>query len=231
MSDKRFAVAIDGPAGAGKSTIAKAVAARCGFVYVDTGAIYRTVGLAVRRAGADPHDAAAVAPLLPGLEIRFDYSPDGSQRMYLNGEDVSGAIRSPEMSMYASAVSALPAVRAFLLDMQREAARVHSVVMDGRDIGTVVLPRADLKVFLTASREARARRRLAELAAKGDGSTFEQVAADMAKRDHDDASRAAAPLRAAEDAVTVDTSCMTLEESIAAVYDLVRQRMGEKSGS
>ncbi len=231
MSDKRFAVAIDGPAGAGKSTIAKAVAARCGFVYVDTGAIYRTVGLAVRRAGADPHDAAAVAPLLPGLEIRFDYSPDGSQRMYLNGEDVSGAIRSPEMSMYASAVSALPAVRAFLLDMQREAAKVHSVVMDGRDIGTVVLPRADLKVFLTASREARARRRLAELAAKGDGSTFEQVAADMAKRDHDDASRAAAPLRAAEDAVTVDTSCMTLEESIAAVYDLVRQRMGEKSGS
>lgn len=231
MSDKRFAVAIDGPAGAGKSTIAKAVAARCGFVYVDTGAIYRTVGLAVRRAGADPHDAAAVAPLLPGLEIRFDYSPDGSQRMYLNGEDVSGAIRSPEMSMYASAVSALPAVRAFLLDMQREAAKVHSVVMDGRDIGTVVLPQADLKVFLTASREARARRRLAELAAKGDGSTFEQVAADMAKRDHDDASRAAAPLRAAEDAVTVDTSCMTLEESIAAVYDLVRQRMGEKSGS
>ena len=229
MTDNVFSVAIDGPSGAGKSTIAKAVAARCGFVYVDTGAIYRTVGLAVRRAGRDPHDAAAVAPLLPALDISFDYGPDGSQRMFLGGEDVSAAIRTPEMSMYASAVSALPVVRGFLLDMQRQTARRQSVVMDGRDIGTVVLPDADLKIFLTASPEARARRRLAELAAKGDDSTYEQVAADMARRDHDDASRAAAPLRAAEDAVTLDTSDMTLEQSIGAVYDLVRRRMAERT--
>ena len=221
MAERVCAVAIDGPSGAGKSTIAKAVAARCGFVYVDTGAIYRTVGLAVRRAGEDPHDAGAVAALLPGLDIRFDYAPDGTQRMFLNGEDVSGDIRTPEMSMYASAVSAIPAVRAFLLEMQRSIARSRSAVMDGRDIGTVVLPDAGLKIFLTASPEARAVRRLRELRAKGDPSTLEEVAADMARRDHDDASRAAAPLRAAEDAVLVDTSDMTLDESIQAVYELV----------
>ncbi len=230
LSERVFSVAIDGPAGAGKSTIAKAVAARCGFVYVDTGAIYRTVGLAVRREERDPHDPGAVAALLPGLDISFDYGADGAQRMHLNGEDVSAAIRTPEMSMYASAVSALPQVRAFLLEMQRDMARRQSVVMDGRDIGTVVLPRADLKIFLTASLQARARRRLAELAAKGDRSTYDEVAADMARRDHDDASRAAAPLRAAEDAVTVDTSDMTLEESIGAVYNLVRRRMAERDG-
>ena len=221
MAERVCAVAIDGPSGAGKSTIAKAVAARCGFVYVDTGAIYRTVGLAVRRAGEDPHDAGAVAALLPGLDIRFDYAPDGTQRMFLNGEDVSGDIRTPEMSMYASAVSAIPAVRAFLLEMQRSIARSRSAVMDGRDIGTVVLPDAGLKIFLTASPEARAVRRLRELRAKGDPSTLEEVAADMARRDHDDARRAAAPLRAAEDAVLVDTSDMTLDESIQAVYELV----------
>ena len=221
MAERVCAVAIDGPSGAGKSTIAKAVAARCGFVYVDTGAIYRTVGLAVRRAGEDPHDAGAVAALLPGLDIRFDYAPDGTQRMFLNGEDVSGDIRTPEMSMYASAVSAIPAVRAFLLEMQRSIARSRSAVMDGRDIGTVVLPDAGLKIFLTASPEARAVRRLRELRAKGDPSTLEEVTADMARRDHDDASRAAAPLRAAEDAVLVDTSDMTLDESIQAVYELV----------
>ena len=228
MTERVFSVAIDGPAGAGKSTIAKAVAARCGFLYVDTGAIYRTVGLAVRRAGRDPHDPAAVAPLLPALAISFDYGANGAQRMHLNGEDVSAAIRTPEMSMYASAVSALPQVRAFLLDMQRDTARRQSVVMDGRDIGTVVLPQADLKIFLTASPEARARRRLAELNAKGDKSTLDEVAADMARRDHDDATRAAAPLRAAEDAVTVDTSDMTLEESIETVCRLVRERMVER---
>ncbi len=221
MAERVCAVAIDGPSGAGKSTIAKAVAARCGFVYVDTGAIYRTVGLAVRRAGEDPHDAGAVAALLPGLDIRFDYAPNGTQRMFLNGEDVSGDIRTPEMSMYASAVSAIPAVRAFLLEMQRAIARSRSAVMDGRDIGTVVLPDAGLKIFLTASPEARAVRRLRELQAKGDPSTLAEVAADMARRDHDDASRAAAPLRAAEDAVRVDTSELTLDESIQAVYELV----------
>ena len=226
MSEKYCAVAIDGPSGAGKSTIAKAVAARCGFVYVDTGAIYRTVGLAVRRAEADPRDPQAVAALLPGLDIRFSYGPDGTQRMQLNGEDVSEAIRTPEGSMYASAVAALPVVRAFLLDMQRDMAAKGSVVMDGRDIGTVVLPEAGLKIFLTASLEARAKRRLAELAAKGDPSTLEQVLADMARRDQQDSSRAAAPLKAAEDAVLVDTSHMTLEQSIERVCSLVRERYG-----
>lgn len=225
MSKSVFSVAIDGPSGAGKSTVAKAAAARCGFIYVDTGAIYRTVGLAARRADIDPHSAAAVETLLPGLSIRFDYGPDGTQRMYLNGEDVSTAIRTPEISMYASAVSAIPAVRAYLLDMQRDTAKTSSVVMDGRDIGTVVLPDADLKIFLTASAEARARRRLAELAAKGDPSTFEEVLADMIKRDEQDSTRAAAPLKAAEDAVLMDTSDMTLDESIGHVCALVRERM------
>ena len=225
MAEKYCAVAIDGPSGAGKSTIARAAAARCGFIYVDTGAIYRTVGLAVRRADADPHDEAAVAALLTGLDIGFDYGPDGQQRMKLNGEDVSEAIRTPEGSMYASAVAALPAVRAFLLDMQRDMARRHSVVMDGRDIGTVVLPEADLKIFLTASLRARAGRRLAELAAKGDPSTMEQVQQDMAKRDEQDESRAAAPLKAAADAVLLDTSDLTLEQSINAVCRLVEARL------
>ncbi len=224
MAERLFSVAIDGPSGAGKSTIAKAAAARFGFIYVDTGAIYRTVGLAARRADADPHSEAAVAALLPGLDIRFDYGPDGTQRMYLNGEDVSAAIRTPEASMYASAVSAIPAVRAFLLDMQRDMARTHSVVMDGRDIGTVVLPGADLKIFLTASLQARAKRRLAELAAKGDPSTLEEVTADMARRDEQDSNRAAAPLKAAPDAVLLDTSELTLNESIDAVCALVEGR-------
>ena len=225
MSEKIFSVAIDGPSGAGKSSVAKAAAARCGFIYVDTGAIYRTVGLAARQAGADPHDGAAVEALLPALAIRLDYGPDGTQRMFLNGEDVSAAIRTPEISMYASAVSAHPAVRAYLLDMQRDMARTHSVVMDGRDIGTVVLPEADLKIFLTASAEARAKRRLAELAAKGDPSTYEQVLSDMAKRDEQDTTRAAAPLKAAEDAVTVDTSDMTRQESVERVCALIQARM------
>lgn len=223
-------VAIDGPAGAGKSTIAKAVAARFGFIYVDTGAIYRTVGLAARRVGVDPHDGPGVEGLLPRLSIRFDYGPDGTQRMFLDGEDVSRDIRQPEISMYASAVSAIPAVRAFLLDMQRDMASNHNVVMDGRDIGTVVLPDAGLKIFLTASLEARARRRMAELAEKGESCTLEDVTADMALRDINDSSRAAAPLKAADDAVLVDTTDMTLDESIEHVCALVRERFGLEAG-
>lgn len=227
MTDTVFAVAIDGPAGAGKSTIAKAVASRFGFIYVDTGAIYRTVGLAAYRAGTDPHDPAGMKVLLPGLDIRFDYGPDGAQRMFLNGEDVSKDIRLPEISMYASAVSAIPAVRTFLLDMQRDTAKRTSVVMDGRDIGTVVLPDAGLKIFLTASLEARARRRLSELREKGDGTvTLEEVTRDMAVRDNNDSTRAAAPLKAAEDAVSVDTTAMTLAESIDYVCSLVVRRFG-----
>lgn len=224
MTDKLCSVAIDGPAGAGKSTIAKAAAARFGFIYVDTGAIYRTVGLAARRAGVDPHDAQSVLPLLPGLSIRFDYGEEGTQRMFLGEEDVSAEIRTPEISMYASAVSAIPGVRAFLLDMQRDMAKKTSVVMDGRDIGTVVLPDAGLKIFLTASVEERARRRLAELADKGDTSTYEEVLADMQERDRNDSTRAAAPLKAADDAVLVDTSDMDLEESIDHVCALIAER-------
>lgn len=224
MSEKLCSVAIDGPAGAGKSTIAKAAAARFGFIYVDTGAIYRTVGLAAKRAEVDPHDAGRVEALLPGLVIRFDYGADGAQRMFLGDEDVSALIRTPEISLYASAVSAIPAVRAFLLDMQRDMAKTTSVVMDGRDIGTVVLPDAGLKIFLTASVEERAKRRMAELAAKGDTSSYEDVLADMVVRDRNDSTRAAAPLRAAEDAVYVDTSELTLAESIERVCALVAQR-------
>ncbi len=226
MNEKLCSVAIDGPAGAGKSTIAKAAAKRFGFIYVDTGAIYRTVGLAAFRAGVDKSDAEGVTALLPGLSIRFDYGPDGAQRMHLNGEDVTGLIRTPEISLYASAVSAVPAVRAFLLDMQRDMARAMSVVMDGRDIGTVVLPEAGLKIFLTATVEERAKRRLAELREKGDASTYDEVLADMRLRDHNDSTRAAAPLKAAEDAVLVDTSDLALAESIDRVCSLVAERFG-----
>jgi cytidylate kinase len=226
MNEKLCSVAIDGPAGAGKSTIAKAAAARFGFIYVDTGAIYRTVGLAASRAGVDCHDAAGVEALLPGLSIRFDYGPDGSQRMFLNGEDVSTEIRRPEISLCASGVSAIPAVRAYLLEMQRSMAREHSVVMDGRDIGTVVLPDAGLKVFLTASVEARARRRYAELQEKGAPDTFEQVLEEMVVRDRNDTTRAAAPLKAAEDARLVDTTAMTLDESIDHICALICQCFG-----
>ena len=226
MADTFYSVAIDGPAGAGKSTLAKAAATRFGFIYVDTGAIYRTVGLAAKRAGVDPHDPTGVEGLLGGLSIRFDYGADGAQRMFLGDEDVSREIRTPEMSLYASAVSAIPAVRAFLLDMQRDMAKKSSVIMDGRDIGTVVLPDAGLKIFLTASVEARASRRLAELAAKGDTSTYEEVLADMQLRDKNDSTRAAAPLKAAEDAVLADTTEMTLEESIDHVCALVAERFG-----
>ena len=226
MRRKLCSVAIDGPAGAGKSTIAKAAASRFGFIYVDTGAIYRTVGLAAKRADVDPHDADGVIGLLPGLSICFDYGADGTQRMILGEEDVSEKIRTPEISMYASAVSAIPEVRAFLLDMQRDMAKTTSVVMDGRDIGTVVLPDAGLKIFLTASVEARARRRLAELSAKGDASTYEEVLADMIERDKNDSTRAAAPLKAAEDAVLVDTTELDLPSSIAAVCGLIAKRFG-----
>lgn len=226
MTETHFSVAIDGPSGAGKSTIAKAVAERFGFIYVDTGAIYRTVGLATQRAGIDPKDTNAVIALLPGLDIAFAHAEDGLQHMYLNGEDVSALIRTPDISMYASKVSAIPEVRAFLMEMQRSMARRTSVIMDGRDIGTVVLPDAALKVFLTASAEARAERRYKELVEKGQSVSFDEVLRDMAERDENDTTRAAAPLRAADDAVLLDTSALTLAESIDAVAALVEQRRG-----
>ena len=221
----KISVAIDGPGGAGKSTIAKAMAERFGIIYVDTGAIYRTVGLRVRKAGADPKSAAEVTPLLGSMKIEMKYDESGKQRMLLDGEDVTEAIRTPEMSMYASDVSALPVVREFLLDMQRAMAREHSVIMDGRDIGTVVLPDADVKIFLTAAAEVRARRRYIELQAKGIESSFEQVLEELNTRDRNDSQRAAAPLKQADDAIAVDTTELSLEESKDAVAAIIRKRI------
>ena len=217
-------VAIDGPAGAGKSTIARKVAEELGYLYVDTGAIYRTVGLYARRTGTDPHDEQAVSGLLPSLRVELQVEADGIQHMYLNGEDVTGQIREPEISRYASAVSALPPVRAFLLEMQRELARTRDVVMDGRDIGTVVLPQATVKIFLTADPKVRALRRWKELQEKGSSDNYEQVLREVEQRDYDDSHRAIAPLRQAEDAILVDTSDLTLEESIAAMLRTVKER-------
>ena len=219
-----YSIAIDGPSGAGKSTMARKLAADFGFIYVDTGAIYRTVGLAAYRTGIDRHDEPAVKALLPKLSIEMRYNEAGEQRMFLDGEDVSEAIRMPEISICASDVSSLPAVRSFLLEMQRKLAREHNVVMDGRDIGTVVLPDAGLKIFLTASVEARAKRRQLELEKKGKSLPFEEVLRDMEYRDKNDSSRAAAPLRPAEDAVRLDTTQLDFDESCAAVESLIRER-------
>ena len=215
------AIAIDGPSGAGKSTQARRLAKEFSFIYVDTGAIYRTLGLACYRAGTDRKDPAAVMALLKTLDIDIRYNPEGEQRMFLNGEDVSGEIRQPEISICASDVSALQDVRAFLLEMQRKFARENNVVMDGRDIGTVVLPDAELKIFLTASPEARASRRLLDLKAKGIEESFDKVLQDINYRDEQDTRRAAAPLKMAEDAVLVDSSDIDFEETFAVLCDLV----------
>ena len=217
-------IAIDGPSGAGKSTLARRLAAQHGWLYVDTGAMYRTIGLFAVRAGADMKSEQAVAALLPRLSLGLRYV-DGEQHMFLNGEDVSGLIRTEQVSMAASQVSAHPAVRAYLLETQRAFAREHSVVMDGRDIGTVVLPDASVKIFLTASAEERAQRRYNELAARGEQVEYEEVLADVRRRDANDTNRAAAPLRAAADAVTVDTTGLTFEESFALLSETVQQRL------
>lgn len=218
-------IAIDGPSGAGKSTLAKMVAEKLGFLYVDTGAIYRTVGLWVRKNGADPHDAPAVIELLDAIRIELSHGADGLQHMVLNGEDVTQEIRQHEISAYASAVSAIPQVRAFLLEMQRTLARTQNVVMDGRDIGTVVLPDADVKLFLTAAPEDRARRRYEELLARGQQAEYETVLKDLEERDRNDSTRAAAPLRQAEDAILVDTTGNTLEQSFELLLKTVKERL------
>ena len=223
---KKISVAIDGPSGAGKSTLARAAAKELGLLYVDTGAIYRTVTLYVLRRGAEPKDAAAVAALLPEIRITMDYGEDGEQRMYLNGEDVSEKIRLPEVSMAASRISALPEVRSFLLDMQRSLAEKNNVIMDGRDIGTVVLPHADVKIFLTASVEDRARRRYQELCQRGTAKDFEQLLREIKERDYNDTHRAAAPLRPAEDAVVLDTTGNTFQQSRQQLLDIIRGRVG-----
>lgn len=220
-----FSIAIDGPAGAGKSTLAKALAAQLGFLYVDTGAIYRTVGLYVARRGGDCANRDDVLPRLPEIQISMEYGEDGLQHMILNGEDVTRAIRENEVSRYASQVSAIGEVRAFLLDMQRNMARTHNVIMDGRDIGTVVLPDADLKIFLTASVEERARRRCLELKEKGQEIPLETVMEEIAQRDYADSHRAVAPLKQADDAVVVDTSALNAEESLQALHTLVKERL------
>ena len=220
-------IAIDGPNGAGKSTLSKAVAARLGIVYVDTGALYRTVGYAVRQLGIDPHDTAAVIGALDGMRISLRYE-DGVQCVYLNGENLGDRIREPEISMYASKVSAIPEVRNFLLGTQRKIAAENDVIMDGRDIGTVILPDAEVKIFMFASPEARAKRRCAELAEKGMPTSYESVLADINERDHNDATRAVAPAVAAEDAVLFDNSDCTFEESVAHLLAIIAEKTGVK---
>lgn len=217
-------IAIDGPSGAGKSTMAKGLAQELGFLYVDTGAIYRTVGLEVFRRGADPTDEKAVSAVLPELNISMSYEADGVQHMYLGSEDVTETIRKHEISDYASKVSAIPAVRAYLLEMQRKLARENDVIMDGRDIGTVVLPEADLKIFLTASPEDRARRRFLELQQRGQNTDFDVVLHDVIQRDRQDTQREIAPLCQAADAVLVDTTGIDLNGSKALLRRIIRER-------
>ena len=220
-----FSIAIDGPAGAGKSTIAKALAKSLDAMYLDTGAMYRAIGLAMQRQGIDLSDVAAVAANVDDIDIAVRYE-GGAQHIYLGGEDVSQAIREPEISIAASAVSKVPEVRVRMVALQREIARGQNVVMDGRDIGTKVLPDATLKVYLTASAEVRARRRCLELEQKGMPEPYEKVLSEMIERDYQDTHRAASPLMKAEGAVEVDSSDMTLEQVVAAIEGLARARIG-----
>lgn len=224
--EKIYSVAVDGPSGAGKSTLAKAIAAKLHILYVDTGAIYRTIGCYARRQGVDAADTQAVIALLPQVKIGMRYDDQGLQHMLLQGEDVTEEIRLPEISLYASAVSAIPEVRAFLLEMQRDFARRSSVIMDGRDIGTVVLPDADVKIFLQADVEVRARRREKELLERGTPRPFAQVLAEMKERDYNDTHRAAAPLRPAEDAIVVDTSALDFQQSKEMILKIIREKVG-----
>ena len=216
-------IAIDGPAGAGKSTIARAVAAELGFIYVDTGALYRMVALHAKRQGAETPEQIAACLNTADISLCF---AEGTQHVLLCGEDVSGLIRTPEISMAASVVSALPAVRQYLFDLQLDMAKQNNVIMDGRDIGTVVLPHADLKIFLTASPQERARRRYLELSEKPDCPSMEEILEDIIKRDEADRNRVVSPLRQAEDAVLVDTTKMDQQQVIRHLLELCRERLG-----
>jgi cytidylate kinase len=218
------AIAIDGPAGAGKSSIARRIAGRLGYIYVDTGALYRAIGLHVLRGGADPAKEESVRPFLDGLRVSLKFV-GGEQRVFLNGEDVSQEIRTAPVSRAASQVSAIPAVRAFLLSLQRDIAGENDVVMDGRDIGTVVLPNAPIKIFLTASPEERARRRYEQMRKKGMEADYSQVLQDMKMRDYSDSHREISPLVRADDALLVDTTGNTLEQSVEQLLSLILERL------
>lgn len=222
---EHFSIAIDGPGGAGKSSLAKAVAKKLSILHVDTGAIYRTIGYAAFARGLNAKDESQIAPLLKTIHIDMAFDEAGRQKMLLDGRDVSREIRLPEISMYASNVSALPCVRAYLLEMQRGIARKRSVIMDGRDIGTVVLPDADLKIYLTASAEERARRRCLELSERGTPKPYEAVLREINERDEQDMHRAIAPLREAADAIRLDTSALNFDESEQALLKLIQEKL------
>ncbi len=223
---KTISIAIDGPAGAGKSTIAKRLAKELGFYYVDTGAIYRTVAYFMDLLDISPKDVDGVNRYIDELTVEIEYDEDGMQHMIMNGMDVTGDIRTPDISQKASLISAHAVVRSMLLDMQRDVAKKHNVIMDGRDIGTVVLPRANVKIFLTASAEVRAQRRYLELQAKGSKDSFEKVLAEIVKRDHQDSTREIAPLKQAKDAILVDTSALDIEGAVAAIRAIVAEKVG-----
>lgn len=219
------AIALDGPAGAGKSSIAKTVAKILDYIYVDTGALYRTIGLAASRKGVEPEPSEQVDKLLSEITVDLTFNENGEQIVLLGDEDVSGLIRTPEASMMASKISAVPAVRTYLLDLQRNMAKTHNVIMDGRDIGTVVLPGADVKIFLTASPEARAERRFKELCEKGMDVKYEDVLKDVITRDYNDAHREIAPLKPAENCVTVDTTELDFEQSVKKIISVIKENV------
>lgn len=218
-------IAIDGPSGAGKSSVAKIVAARLGIIYVDTGALYRTIGYFVKQKDTAPDDVQGVTALLPEIDIKVKFE-NGTQSVILNGEDLGDKIRQPEISMYASAVSAIPSVREFLLETQKSIARTNSVIMDGRDIGTVILPDAEVKIFMTASNEARAKRRYDELKSKGIDVEYEKVLCEMIERDANDSGRAIAPAIPAQDAVIFDNSDYDLKASADKVIEIIKEKLG-----
>ena len=229
MKDLIYAVAIDGPSGAGKSTLARRVAANLKFVYVDTGAIYRSIGWYALKMGVSLEDAGVITELLPTLTVEIQYGEDGLQHMLVNGQDVTEEIRLPEVSAAASKVAAVPAVREFLLGMQRNLAKEHNVVMDGRDIGTVVLPDASCKIFLTASAEVRAERRCRELEERGTPQEYDSVLEDMKRRDEQDRTREIAPLKQAEDAILLDTSALDFESSFEALLQIIKERIEDET--
>lgn len=219
------AIALDGPAGAGKSSIAKRAAKALDYIYVDTGALYRTIGLAATRSNVEPKPSKEVNKLLSEIKVDLTFNNKGEQIVLLNGEDVSGEIRTPEASMTASKISAVPSVREYLLDLQRNMAKAHNVIMDGRDIGTVVLPDAQIKIFLTASPEARAKRRYKELCEKGMDVKYEDVLSDVIQRDYNDTHRDVAPLKPAEDSITVDTTELDFEQSVDKIISVIKENI------